>query len=138
MILRRATFDAPHLRVVKSARPAEQLNIGRLGTRRCGSGLFQHAVCARTTCRAGVAGAESDYEEDVALNRIYVPATSAEQWKQFLADPEKQWRQGYSARTLAYSWQEAKGFPPEVQAVLSASPHFQDIELLHANPEHQV
>jgi hypothetical protein len=72
------------------------------------------------------------------MGKIYVPATSAEQWKQFLADPEKQWRQGYSARTLAYSWQEANGFPPEVHAVLCASPHFKDIELLHANPEHQV
>jgi hypothetical protein len=72
------------------------------------------------------------------MNRIYIPATSAEQWAQFLPQPEKQWRQGYSARTLAYSWQEADGFPAEVHSVLSASPHFRDIELLLAIPEHRV
>lgn len=70
------------------------------------------------------------------MSKIYIPAVSAEQWTQFLADPIKHWRQGYSARTLAYSWQEASGFPVEVQAVLVAQ--FPDIELLLALPEHQV
>lgn len=72
------------------------------------------------------------------MSKIYIPATSAEQWLQFLAKPEKHWRQGYSARTLAYCWQEADGFPAEVKATLSSSPHFSDIELLFAIPEHQV
>lgn len=71
-------------------------------------------------------------------NRIYIPATDAEQWKQFLAEPEKQWRQGFSARSLAHSWQEAHGFPPEVQSALSNSPHFRNIELFFSVPEHQV
>lgn len=70
------------------------------------------------------------------MSRIYVPATSAEQWAQFLAEPVKHWRQGYSARTLAYSWQEAAGFPAEVGAVLSSS--FPAVELLLAIPEHRV
>lgn len=48
----------------------------------------------------------------------------------------KHWRRGYSARTLAYSWHEANGFPAEVQAVLAAQ--FTDIELLLALPEHKV
>jgi hypothetical protein len=39
---------------------------------------------------------------------------------------------------LAYSWQEARGFPLEVDAVLRAQPAFSDIELLLAVPEHQV
>lgn len=70
------------------------------------------------------------------MSRIYIPASSAEQWAQFLAEPVKHWRQGYSARTLAYSWQEANGFPVEVHSVLTS--RFPGIELLLALPEHQV
>jgi len=70
------------------------------------------------------------------MSKIYIPAVSADQWAQFLADPVKHWRKGYSARTLAYSWQEANGFPIEVQRVLATQ--FPDIELLLAFPEHQV
>jgi hypothetical protein len=55
---------------------------------------------------------------------------------QFLAEPVKQWRQGYSARTLAYSWQEANGFPVEVESVLASI--FPSAELLLALPEHKV
>jgi hypothetical protein len=70
------------------------------------------------------------------LSKIYIPTSSAEQWAQFLAEPVKHWRQGYSARTLAYSWQEANGFPTEVGAVLA--PQFPSAELLLALPEHKV
>lgn len=70
------------------------------------------------------------------MSRVYIPAVNAEQWAQLLADPVKHWRQGFSARTLAYSWQEANGFPKEVQAVLASQ--FPDLELLLALPEHQV
>jgi hypothetical protein len=72
------------------------------------------------------------------MSKIYIPASNAEQWAQFLAEPVKHWRTGYSARTLAYSWQEAAGFPSEVEAVLKACPTFQTIELLLAIPEHRV
>lgn len=70
------------------------------------------------------------------LSKIFIPATGVQQWSQFLADPDRQWRQGYSARTLAHSWQEAFGFPAEVNSVLSSV--FPEIELLFAFPEHQV
>lgn len=70
------------------------------------------------------------------MSKIYVPTTGADDWKQFLADPDKHWRQGYSARTLAYSWQEAAGFPAEVAEVLARQ--FPSIELLLALPEHKV
>lgn len=70
------------------------------------------------------------------MSKIYIPASSAEQWAQFLAEPVKHWRQGYSARTLAYSWQEAAGFPTEVGAVLASK--FPAVELLLALPEHKV
>jgi len=73
-----------------------------------------------------------------ALTHIYLPARDAEQWAQLLADPIKHWRTGYSARTLAYSWQEAEGFPTEVQAAFATSEHLSGIKLLLAIPEHQV
>ena len=72
------------------------------------------------------------------MNQIYIPAKNADQWAQFLAEPQKQWKTGYSARTLAYSWQEANGFPSEVHTVLTASEPFADVKLLLALPEHQV
>jgi hypothetical protein len=70
------------------------------------------------------------------VKKIYIPTSSPEQWAQFLSVPVKHWRQGYSARTLAYSWQEADDFPPEVVAILL--PQFPSVELLLALPEHQV
>lgn len=72
------------------------------------------------------------------MNKIYIPAVNADQWSQFLAEPSKQWRTGYSARALAHSWQYANGFPAEIQAAFEKSSHFKDIELLLAIPEHQV
>lgn len=70
------------------------------------------------------------------MSNIYIPTSSAEQWAQLLAEPVKHWRQGYSARTLAYSWQEAGGFPTEVGSVLASQ--FPAAELLLALPEHKV
>ncbi len=70
------------------------------------------------------------------MSKIYIPTSNAEQWKQFLAEPEKHWRQGYSARTLANSWQDADGFPSEVDSVLAST--FPSVELLLALPEHKV
>jgi hypothetical protein len=72
------------------------------------------------------------------VSHIYIPASSAEQWAQFLAAPVKHWRTGYSARTLAHCWQEARGFPSEVQAALATEELFSGIQLLLALPEHQV
>jgi hypothetical protein len=73
-------------------------------------------------------------------NRIYIPATKPEDWKRLLADPEKQWKTGYSAKAIAYAWQEADGFPAEIQKVFNQSdyPVFQNIELLLAIPEYKV
>lgn len=72
------------------------------------------------------------------MSNIYIPCTGPEKWREFLADPELHWRTGYSAKTLAYSWSEAEGFPDEVSAVLRSSPQFHEIELLLAIPEHRV
>lgn len=72
------------------------------------------------------------------MSRIYIPVTNAEQWAQFLADPVKHWRMGYSARTLAHSWQDAENFPVEVREALETYAGFSGINLLLAIPEHQV
>lgn len=74
--------------------------------------------------------------------QIYMPTHDAEDWKEGLADSEKQWRTGYSARTLAYCWEHYKqqGFPPEVAALFAASnePAFHGLSPLLALPEYKV
>ncbi len=72
------------------------------------------------------------------MSCIYIPANNADDWAQLLADPSKHWRIGYSARTLAYSWQSADGFPDEIKAAFSTNEFLSDIELLIAIPEHKV
>lgn len=70
------------------------------------------------------------------MKRIYSPTRGVDDWRRLLAQPEKQWKAGYSARALAYAWEEADGFPPAVQSVLDQS--FPRIEPLLILPEHQV
>jgi hypothetical protein len=74
------------------------------------------------------------------LSKIYIPAIKPEDWQSLLADPEKHWRKGYSARALAYCWQDAKGFPSCVKRAFEKSgiDLFHEIELLLAIPEHKV
>ena len=74
------------------------------------------------------------------MSHFYIPTSGIDDWRRFLADPKKHWRMGFSARTLAYAWESAKGFPPEIQALFanSGNPAFQSIELLLAIPEHKV
>jgi len=66
-------------------------------------------------------------------NRIYVPSSGPSDWQQFLAEPEKQWRTGYSAKTLAHSWEASSGLPPEIARMFPG-----EAELLLAIPEHKV
>lgn len=72
--------------------------------------------------------------------KFFRPIDKPEEWKQFLAEPDKQWRTGYSAKALAYSWHEARDFPSEVKRVFrnSGIDIFQDIEMLVAFPEYKV
>jgi hypothetical protein len=73
-----------------------------------------------------------------SCSKVYIPTDGPDDWRQFLADPIKQWKTGYSAKELAYSWETADGFPPEVQAVLDTQPAFDDLEILFAVPEYKV
>lgn len=72
------------------------------------------------------------------MKRIYVPTEGVEDWRKLLAEPDKHWRTGYSARSLAYCWEEASGIPREVMSVLSQIPDFKELEPLVVIPEHQV
>ena len=73
------------------------------------------------------------------MNRIYIPTSGVDDWRKLLADPGKHWRTGFSARSLAYTWETARGFPAEIQVLFTTSdPPFQDMELLFAIPEHKV
>jgi hypothetical protein len=71
---------------------------------------------------------------------IYVPISSLDQWKALLAEPEKQWRTGFSARTIAHSWLAANGLPPEVSSLLASSAieALSAVEPLFIIPEHKV
>lgn len=67
---------------------------------------------------------------------IYVPSRGAASWQELLADPVLHWRDGFSAKSLAESWENARGLPAEVYSLLAeigSSP-----ELLFAFPEHKV
>ena len=73
------------------------------------------------------------------MSNILIPTKSPEDWKAFLSEPDKQWKSGYSARALAYCWEEANGFPASVQFVFSkAGAPFYDLEPLLILPEHKV
>ncbi|MBZ0276154.1 MAG: hypothetical protein K8I60_08425, partial [Anaerolineae bacterium] len=74
------------------------------------------------------------------MKRIFVPATQPEDWQQFLTEPDRQWKTGYSARTLAHCWHAADGFPDEIKRVFASSPvaAFQAVEPLLILPEYKV
>lgn len=74
------------------------------------------------------------------MSKFFIPTNSPEDWKSLLADPDKHWKTGYSAKALAYAWQEAGGFPRSVKRVFKNSgiKLFQDIEMLIALPEYKV
>jgi len=74
------------------------------------------------------------------MSKFFIPARSPEDWKSLLAEPDKQWKTGYSAKSLALCWQEANDFPSSVKRVFKQSRLriFQNIELLVAFPEYKV
>jgi hypothetical protein len=68
--------------------------------------------------------------------RILVPATSPGDWQRFLAEPDRHWKAGRSARTLAHSWHDGDGMPPEIETALKSA--FSGVQLLLAVPEWRV
>jgi len=74
------------------------------------------------------------------MSRFYIPSKGPDSWKEFLAEPDKHWKIGYSARSLAHCWEEAQGFPKSVIDVFHSSPFplFHSIEYILGVPEHKV
>jgi hypothetical protein len=72
--------------------------------------------------------------------KFYIPTTEAEDWKHLLAEPERHWQTGHSAKALAYCWEDARGLPNSVEKVFSESgyPVLKKILPLLALPEYQV
>ncbi|MFO7652408.1 MAG: hypothetical protein R6X25_01150 [Candidatus Krumholzibacteriia bacterium] len=64
--------------------------------------------------------------------------TGPDDWRALLADPEQQWRAGYSAHALAHCWEAAGDLPGAVRRMLETEPLFRGFELLLAIPELQV
>ena len=69
---------------------------------------------------------------------ILIPAESTEDWRKLLRDPGKHWRQGFSAKSLADSWQGEDGFPADVRQLFKSAsvPGVHDAEMLLGIPEH--
>jgi hypothetical protein len=72
------------------------------------------------------------------VSKILVPSRGPADWQALLAEPEKHWAVGYSARTLAHCWEDAEGFPAEIKAALVAAEPLQRIQPLLILPEWQV
>ena len=66
--------------------------------------------------------------------QIFIPTDAPKDWQRFLADPEKQWRDGYSAKSTAVHWENSKGLPADIESILKTS-GFNSPELLLAIPE---
>jgi len=74
------------------------------------------------------------------MPRILTFTSGPQDWQALLAHPVKHWRTGYSARTLAYSWEAAEGFPAEVALSFTQStePLLANLTPLLAVPEFRV
>jgi len=72
------------------------------------------------------------------MNKILIPAQSPDDWKVFLADPDKHWKTGFSAKALAYCWQSSGGIPAEITKVLKRVSRLKELDCILAIPEHKV
>jgi hypothetical protein len=72
------------------------------------------------------------------VNKIYHPLASVEDWRLGLADPVKQWRAGFSARTLAHCWSQANSWPVEITALWKTNSDLKDARPLIMLTEHKV
>ena len=75
------------------------------------------------------------------MKRIYIPTSGPSDWQKLLAEPEKHWRTGYSAKALATCWEAAGGsFPSEIIKLFHSAgrSEFDEVELLVAFPEYKV
>lgn len=69
-------------------------------------------------------------------DKIYIPSKGPDSWRDFLAQPDKQWETGFSAKTMAHCWEDQNGFPKGFNKVLIDSGL--DLDILLAIPEYKV
>jgi hypothetical protein len=67
-------------------------------------------------------------------SKIHLPSTGPADWRRLLADPEKHWKEGYSAKCVAERWESADGLPEEIARQFQAL-GLAPVELLLAIPE---
>lgn len=75
------------------------------------------------------------------MGRLFIlkEVTGPDQVRNELADPKRQWREGYSACELARSWlADPDSLPPPVKRVLDTHPRFASAELVEAFFERKV
>lgn len=71
------------------------------------------------------------------MKRIFLRSNGPEAWRQFLRSPEKQWKTGFSAKSMAYAWEATEGFPGEIENIFEGT-LFEGIEPLFIIPEYPV
>jgi hypothetical protein len=71
---------------------------------------------------------------------FFIKASKPEDWKLQLAEPDKHWKDGYSAKELAYCWMNAGGFPISVKTVFNKSKYgaFDKLQFLAGFVEYKV
>ena len=71
------------------------------------------------------------------MAKFFMPANGPDAWQGFLSYPTKQWRTGYSAKTLAHCWEASEGIPESVLRVFSSSeyPRLHNMEFVLGFPE---
>jgi len=74
------------------------------------------------------------------MPRILAFTSGPQDWQALLADSQKHWKTGFSARTLAHSWEAADGFPDEVGLPFSqcTEPLLANLTPVLAVPEFKV
>jgi hypothetical protein len=74
------------------------------------------------------------------MPKFFAPADDPADWQRLLAKPDLHWKTGYSARSMAHSWTDARGFPSEIRAIFEASgvSCLRDLKFLIGIPEHEV
>lgn len=74
------------------------------------------------------------------MKRIFMPTKGPESWQHLLVGRDRHWKPGYSAYTLAHCWENADGFPREIEELFehSSIAGFQAVELVLAIPEYPV
>ena len=70
------------------------------------------------------------------MSHILVPSHGPASWQELLAKPDLHWATGFSARTIAHSWEAQNGWPPEVALIIEQA--LGPTELLLAIPEHKT